>query len=159
MGSEGASPWFDREAEWRTRAARIDPCLRQRGWEVVPFDPARPLSSYTHHAVTEYPTANGPADYALFVDGRVLGILEAKRLALSPQNVPTQAERYARGLSDRPFDWDGVHAPFLYASNGEVIWFHDVRHPLNRSRRWRASIRRPRSTSCWAGIWTRLAVG
>ena len=24
--------------------------------------------------------------------------------------------------------------PFLYSSNGEVIWFHDVRHPLNRSR-------------------------
>jgi type I restriction enzyme, R subunit len=25
--------------------------------------------------------------------------------------------------------------PFLYATNGEVLWFHDVRHPLNRSRR------------------------
>ena len=25
-------------------------------------------------------------------------------------------------------------APFLYATNGEVLWFHDVRHPLNRSR-------------------------
>lgn len=25
--------------------------------------------------------------------------------------------------------------PFLYASNGEVIWLHDVRHPLNGSRR------------------------
>ncbi len=135
MGSEGASPWFDREAEWRTRAARIDPRLRQQGWEIIPFDPARPLSSYTRHAVTEYPTANGPADYALFVNGRVLGIFEAKRLALSPQNVPTQAERYARGLSGSSFDWDGIRAPFLYASNGEVIWFHDVRDPLNRSRK------------------------
>src|SRR5205823_6962226 len=25
--------------------------------------------------------------------------------------------------------------PFLYSTNGEVLWFHDVRHPLNRSRR------------------------
>ena len=25
--------------------------------------------------------------------------------------------------------------PFLYATNGEVTWFHDVRHTLNRSRR------------------------
>ncbi len=24
--------------------------------------------------------------------------------------------------------------PFLYSTNGEVIWFHDVRHELNRSR-------------------------
>jgi len=23
----------------------------------------------------------------------------------------------------------------IYSTNGEVIWFHDVRHPLNRSRR------------------------
>jgi len=135
LAREGASQWFDREAEWRTRAARIDPRLRQQGWEIVPFDPARPLSSYTRHAVTEYPTANGPADYALFVNGRVLGIFEAKKLALSPQNVPTQAERYARGLSGNSFDWDGVRAPFLYASNGEVIWFHDVRDRLNRSRK------------------------
>jgi type I restriction enzyme R subunit len=25
--------------------------------------------------------------------------------------------------------------PFLYSTNGEVIWFHDVRHPLERSRK------------------------
>ena len=25
--------------------------------------------------------------------------------------------------------------PFLYSTNGEEIWFHDVRHALNRSRR------------------------
>lgn len=135
LAREGPSPWFEREAEWRTRAARIDPRLRQQGWDVVPFDLGRPLSSYTRHAVTEYPTDNGPADYALFVNGRVLGILEAKKLALSPQNVPAQAERYARGLSGSSFDWDGIRAPFLYASNGEVIWFYDVRHPLNRSRK------------------------
>src|SRR5205085_7539429 len=25
--------------------------------------------------------------------------------------------------------------PFLYSTNGEIIWFHDVRHPLNRARK------------------------
>jgi type I restriction enzyme R subunit len=25
--------------------------------------------------------------------------------------------------------------PFLYSTNGEVIWYHDIRHPLSRSRR------------------------
>lgn len=23
---------------------------------------------------------------------------------------------------------------FLYSTNGEIIWFHDIRHPLSRSR-------------------------
>jgi type I restriction enzyme R subunit len=46
-----------------------------------------------------------------------------------------QAERYARGLRSSPYNFAGLRAPFLYATNGEVIWFHDVRQPLNRSRR------------------------
>jgi type I restriction enzyme R subunit len=28
-----------------------------------------------------------------------------------------------------------MRVPFLYSTNGEVIWFRDARHPLNRSRR------------------------
>ena len=123
------------EAEWRTRVARIDPRLLADGWEIVAYDPARPLATYTRHAIREFPTTNGPADYALVADGRVLGIVEAKRVALGPQNVLTQAERYARGLPPCQWECDGLRAPFLYATNGEVIWFHDVRHPLNRSRK------------------------
>src|SRR5262249_22549924 len=87
------------------------------------------------HAVTEYATVNGPADYALFVAGQPLGVVEAKKLTLGPQNVLTQAERYARGVADSPFRFGEFRVPFLYATNGEVLWFHDVRHALNRSRR------------------------
>src|SRR5207302_156493 len=47
----------------------------------------------------------------------------------------TQAQRYARGCEHNPFDFAGLRVPFLYSTNGEVIWFHDVRHPLNRSRK------------------------
>lgn len=47
----------------------------------------------------------------------------------------TQAERYARGVVRSPFNFDGFRVPFLYSTNGEVIWFRDARHPLNRSRR------------------------
>jgi type I restriction enzyme R subunit len=35
-------------------------------------------------------------------------IVEAKKLTIGPQNVLTQAERYARGLSGNSFDFDGV---------------------------------------------------
>jgi type I restriction enzyme R subunit len=94
-----------------------------------------PWERYTRHAVTEFETASGPSDYALFVASRPLGIVEAKKVSLGPQNGLVQAERYARGLGDSPFDYRGFRVPFLYSTNGEVRWFHDIRHPLNRSRR------------------------
>jgi len=122
------------ESEWATRKKRIDPQLAACGWMVGAFDPHCPLGAYTHHALTEFPTANGPADYALAV-GQLLGVVEAKKITLGPQNVLSQAERYARGVTDSPFNFGGFRVPFLYSTNGEVLWFHDVRHPLNSSRR------------------------
>ena len=66
-------------------------------WEIVPWQSGLTSAQLTHHAVTEFPTANGPADYALFVNGQPLGILEAKKVTVNPQNVLEQAKRYARG--------------------------------------------------------------
>jgi type I restriction enzyme R subunit len=123
------------ESEWLTRKKRIDTRLKALGWQLVPFDSTRPLTDCHRQAITEYETANGPADYALCLDGRLLGIVEAKKLSLGPQNVLVQAERYSRGATANPFDFRGFHVPFLYSTNGEVLWFHDIRHPLNRSRK------------------------
>lgn len=123
------------ESEAQTRHSRIDPKLAGQGWKIVPFDPNCPRANYTRHAVTEFPTDSGPADYAFFVDGQPLGIAEAKRVTLGPQNVLTQAERYSKGVSDSPFDFRGFRVPFLYSTNGEVIWFHDIRDRLNSARR------------------------
>ena len=123
------------QSEWLTRKRLIDPKLKDWGWAVVPFGSPDSAGRRGCYAITEYPTAHGPADYALVSDGKVLGIVEAKKLTLGPQGVLTQAERYARGLPAGGFDFDGLRAPFLYSTNGEVIWFHDVRHPLNRSRK------------------------
>jgi type I restriction enzyme R subunit len=132
------------ESEWQTRKQRIDPLLAAAGW------PLRKSSSRGAFRTEEEETANGPADYALWLDGRIVGIVEAKKLTIGPQNVLTQAERYARGLGKvgpRPktgagtpesFDLNGLRCPFLYSTNGEVIWFHDARHELNRSRRVKA---------------------
>jgi type I site-specific restriction endonuclease len=83
----------------------------------------------------EHPTAHGPADYALFLDGKPMAIVEAKKTAVDPQNVLTQAERYARGLADSPYDFDGIPVPFLCSTNGEQVWFRDARNPASRSRR------------------------
>ncbi len=114
------------EAEWKTRKKRIDPKLDAAGWR---------LRGRDAHRTEEEETSNGPADYALWLDDRLVGVAEAKKLTVGPQNVLTQAERYARGVSGSPFNFGGLRCPFLYSTNGEVIWFHDVRHPLNRSRR------------------------
>jgi type I restriction enzyme R subunit len=122
------------ESEWWTRKKRIDKRLNALGWQIIPFNPAAPHSSFTKHAIEEFPTDNGPADYALFVNGRILGVVEAKKLSIGPQNVLIQAERYSRGATVSPLTFDNFHVPFLYSTNGEVIWFHDIRHPLNLSR-------------------------
>ena len=122
------------ELEWQTRKQRIDPRLRSAGWEPAPFEPGKALASCDKNAIEEYPTDNGPADYVLTSGERVLGIVEAKKISLGPQNVLTQAERYSKGVTDSPFNFGGFRVPFLYSTNGELIWFHDVRHKLNRSR-------------------------
>lgn len=126
---------MDDESERQTRRKRIDPQLQAHGWRIVPYSPSAPLSLSQNCAIEEYPTANGPADYALCVDGQILGVLEARKISLGPQNVLTQAERYSRGLVNSPLNFAGFRAPFLYSTNGELIWFHDVRYQLNRSRK------------------------
>jgi type I site-specific restriction endonuclease len=123
------------QPEWLTRKKLIDPKLEGWGWSVVPFDSAKLAHRNGSYAIAEYPTANGPADYALLSNRKVLGIIEAKKLSLGPQGVLTQAQRYGRGLRESSFEFDGLRVPFLYSTNGEVIWFHDVRHALNRSRK------------------------
>jgi type I restriction enzyme R subunit len=122
------------ESERQTRKKRIDPLLKGLGWKIVPFNPGRPLGFYENCAIEEFPTDHGPADYALCVHGRIVSVVEAKKLTLGPQNVLTQAQRYSRGLSGGPYNFDGHYVPFLYSTNGEVIWFQDVRHSLSRSR-------------------------
>lgn len=122
------------ESERQTRKRRIDPLLKSLGWNVVPFDGDCPLDRLSNCAIEEYETTNGPADYVLCVDGRIIAVVEAKKLTLGPQNVLTQAERYSRGVAASKLNFDGFRVPFLYSTNGAVIWFHDVRHRLSRSR-------------------------
>jgi type I restriction enzyme, R subunit len=67
--------------------------------------------------------------------GQVRGVVEAKKVTLGPQGVLVQAERYSKGVNQLPKYQGNFGVPFLYSTNGEVTWFHDVRDELNRSRR------------------------
>jgi len=120
-------------SEWLTRKQLIDPKLTAAGWKIVPFVPGAPLSSYERCAVVEFETANGPADYALCVGAQVLGIVEAQKLTLGPQSVLTQAERYSKGATANPLTFGEYRVPFLYSTNGEIVWHADIRNSLNRS--------------------------
>lgn len=121
-------------SERQTRKQLIDVALRASGWTISPFRENQHPAALTAHAIEEFPTANGPADYALFVNGGLLGIVEAKKLTVGPQGVLTQAERYAKGIDSSKFDFRGLRAPFLYSTNGQTIHFHDVRDELAVSR-------------------------
>ncbi len=122
------------ESERVTRKKRIDPQLKAAGWVISPYQTGMDLSRCNRYALEEFPTENGPADYALCLDGKIVAVIEAKKVTLGPQNVLTQAERYATGISGGPFNYSGFRVPFIYSTNGEIIWYHDLRNPLNRSR-------------------------
>ena len=122
------------ESERVTRKKRIDPLLKAAGWSVELYQAGMDLSRFNKFALEEFPTANGPADYALCLDGKIVAVVEAKKVTLGPQNVLTQAERYANGISGSTFNFSGFRVPFIYSTNGEIIWYHDLRNPLNRSR-------------------------
>jgi type I site-specific restriction endonuclease len=128
-----AVPPREQNSEWLTRKCLIDPKLNSACWEMVPFSTLKSFNSNRCCAIAEFETANGPADYALCVNGKILGVVEAKKLTLGPQSVLMQAERYAKGLIEGAFNFGGYRVPFLYSTNGEVIWFHDIRNALNRS--------------------------
>ena len=64
------------ESEWRTRKRLIDPKLQAAGWRVVRYDPVYPFGKGGPVAIEEFSTENGPADYALCVDGQLLGVVD-----------------------------------------------------------------------------------
>ncbi len=132
----------------------IDQQLRDRGWEADTRTSrystgARPAKG-RNLAIAEWPTANGPADYALFVGTTLVGLVEAKRRRKNVSAAIDQAERYSVGLgATQGVDlaggpWGDHRAPFVFAANGRGylkqietesgIWFRDTRRPANHRR-------------------------
>ena len=123
------------EKDWneaRTRKEYIDKLLIEVGWG--PIAPHADGKTYLRGSAEEHPTESGPADYVLFNDKRAIAAVEGKKVAVGPQNVLQQAERYAKDFQDGRFRFNEYKLPFAYSTNGKIIWFRDLRHPLNRSR-------------------------
>mmetsp|Transcript_993 Transcript_993/g.1902 ORF Transcript_993/g.1902 Transcript_993/m.1902 type:complete len:1118 (-) Transcript_993:1989-5342(-) len=136
--------------EQSTRAL-VDQQLRDRGWETdtskIKFSKGVRPAKGRNLAIAEWPTQSGPADYALFVGQRCVGIVEAKRYQKNISAAIDQAERYSKGLEweENQEAWVNEYfVPFVFATNGRPylkqvetesgIWFRDVRlaHNLRR---------------------------
>ena len=74
----------------------IDARLEQTGWVIQDFAKIN-LTVSLGVAVREFPTSTGSVDYALFIDGAPVGVVEAKRDDMG-ENITTvekQSSRYA----------------------------------------------------------------
>ena len=118
--------------ERKTRKKLIDKALEESAWS--PVVRSRNDLLISTGAVEEYLTENGPADYILFHRGEALAIVEAKKLSKGPESAIEQAKRYSKGYKEGRFDFRGFRIPFVYSSNGEVIYFQDLRDRFNLPR-------------------------
>ena len=86
-------------------------------------------------AVREFVMNDGSAaDYALFVDGKACGIIEAKKEGATLSGAQVQSKHYAAHFPSNVKAWREV-PPFIYESNGGEIYFTDLREPAPRARR------------------------
>lgn len=84
-------------------------------------------------AVREFPLKTGFADYLLYVEGKVIGLVEAKPIGHTLTGVEIQSSKYTLGLPDGvPFYRKPL--PFAYESTGAQTHFTNSLEPDFRSR-------------------------
>jgi type I restriction enzyme R subunit len=130
--------------EDKTRTA-IDQRLALCGWTVQSRDQIN-LGAGPGVAVREFSTASGPVDYALFVDRRFCGVIEAKPAGTTLSGFSDQAARYIAGAPD--FGGDPRNRRFEYVASDTETIFRDLGDPEPRSRRV-FSFHRPETLIRW----------
>jgi type I site-specific restriction endonuclease len=112
----------------------IDRQLEQSGWQIQDADQMN-IFAAKGVAIREarLKKGHGQVDYLLFVDGKAVGVLEAKKLGFPLTVVEVQAQRYSDGLPDA-LDAPYRPLPFCYLSTGAVTKFTNLLdpHPLSR---------------------------
>ena len=112
----------------------IDAMLEEAGW-VVQDRSELNIRASLGVAIREFVMKdNGESDYLLFVGGKAIGVLEAKKADLSLSGVENQSQGYACNLPDGVRCWK-MPLPFVYESNGSEVYFRDCRDKVCRSRR------------------------
>jgi type I restriction enzyme R subunit len=111
---------------------QIDASLAAAGWVVQSYRDMN-LGAGPGLAVTEFPGAHGPADYLLYVDGKAIGVVEAKPVGHSLKGVEGQSASYSDGLPATLPAWRRP-LPFQYESTGALTQFTNWMEPNARSR-------------------------
>lgn len=114
---------------------RIDQMLTAAGWRVQDSKGSQNLYAARGVAVREVTTAVGRADYLIYVDTKLVGVIEAKREGADLTIAETQADRYAEGLTARQelqAWWTPL--PYRYVSDGGLIRFRNDLDPESRTR-------------------------
>ncbi|MGP2440653.1 type I restriction endonuclease subunit R [Streptomyces sp. JW3] len=134
---------------------RLDAMLVAAGWDVQSGGADLNLHVQGDRrgngvAVREVTTARGRADYALYVDRKLVGVIEAKREGADLSAAEAQADGYADHLTDaqqRLSAWR-TPLPFRYVSDGGETRFRSVLDPDSRTRRI-FSFHQPRTLARW----------
>lgn len=111
----------------------IDEKLEKSGWTIQDMKKLN-LTAAIGVAVREFPTSTGPVDYALFIDGKPVGVIEAKK-SESGENITVvegQSARYAHST----FKWvqQEYRIRFAYEATDKLVRFTDYDDIKFRSR-------------------------
>lgn len=132
----------------------IDAQLVSAGWEAdtdnLRYSKGVRPEKGRNIAIAEWPTATGPADYALFVGLKFIGVIEAKKKSKDVVSDMVQAKRYSRTIQPKGNEefvggpWGEYRVPFMFATNRRPylqqletksgVWFLDGRKNTNHPR-------------------------
>jgi type I restriction enzyme R subunit len=112
---------------------QIDRSLEQAGW-IVQSSKKIDLNAGRGIAIKEFRTDIGPADYALFVFKKAVGVIEAKPNDWG--HKITTVEEQSGSYAAATLKWvnNKKPLPFVYESTGVITRFTDGRDPKPRSR-------------------------
>lgn len=106
---------------------KIDAMLQNAGWTVVSRDDFTPDAVNAQAVEENLMKGNLEADYILYLDGKAIAVVEAKReenkLGLE---VAEQAQNYGNILPNWVQAWK-TPLPFIFLSNGNLLLFKDMR--------------------------------
>ena len=111
---------------------QIDEQLKAAGWTIQDFQDLD--ISYPYIAIREFPLKRGHADYLLIVDGKAIGVVEAKPWGTTLSGVADQSQYYLSNIPDF-IPAVQIPLPFAYETTGIETNFRDLRDPEPRSRR------------------------
>lgn len=103
----------------------IDRMFTDAGWKVVSREEYSPNLSAA--AIREGILKGGKeADYLLFINGKAVGVLEAKKASIdvTSDKVISQAEGYTHRLT-KYYQYFANPLPIVYVSNGKVTYFRE----------------------------------